>query len=389
MNVALFLDCFYPMKNGVITSVMQLKEGLEKKGHHAVIASIQVKGYETSDPTIKLFPQIAMDFGSKQDFGLALAYPNKVVRFLKRHKIDLIHTHTEFGMGVAGLIAAKKLGLPRVATSHTLWYDYSNYNILLRSKWVVRKFMALYYTGVNAIIAPSIKSKRFNEEIVPRVKKYIVPNGIDFKSFKAKPVTDKDKKAERERLGIGVDDKVFVFVGRVGPEKRIAKLIGALAPLMVKNKSYKLLVIGDGPAKESMQRKAEALGVAKNVIFTGFINWERISLLYSLSDAFVSASLSEMHPMTYIEAAMSGLPLVVRRDASCEELVLDGENGYMCDTDDQIPEKIELFINDEKKLKKFSARSMEISDRFSSENFVNNVLNVYHEVLKEHENKKK
>ncbi|RPJ07872.1 MAG: glycosyltransferase, partial [Spirochaetaceae bacterium] len=252
MNIAIFLDCFYPMKNGVITSAMQLKEGLDKKGHHVVIVSLRVPGYRERHPDIMLFPMIPMDFGSKQSFGPAIISPGRLLKFLRKHKIDIIHSHTEFTLGYASLFAAKALKVPRVVTSHTLWSDYSNYNILLRYKVILYNFMRIYYCGIRAIIAPSVKSKRFNDILVPKIPKYIVPNGIDVFSFKGKPVPDAQKAERMSRLGILPDDDVLIFVGRIGPEKRVMKMLKAFAPLMRKRKNLKLMFVGDGPDRGNL-----------------------------------------------------------------------------------------------------------------------------------------
>ncbi|RPJ05402.1 MAG: glycosyltransferase, partial [Spirochaetaceae bacterium] len=113
----------------------------------------------------------------------------------------------------------------------------------------------------------------------------------------------------------------------------------------------------------------------------GFVDWTEIHTLYAFSRIFVSASLSEMHPMTYIEATMSGIPLVTRKDDSCMDLVLDGKSGYLAETDSGMAQRVDELLSDRKKLESFGKASLENSLNFIAEYNVNGVLAVYKIVL--------
>jgi len=381
MNIALFLDCFIPMKNGVITSALQLKEGLEKKGHHVVVVAVKVKGYKSNDPNILLFPQISLDFGSKQGFGLGLVNQKKLNKFLKEHKIDIIHTHTEFGIGFGGRKAALKLKIPRVTTTHTMWEQYTNYSPLLGIKPLFRGFFKLYIKGTSVIVAPSIKAKKHYETIVPEIPFQIVPNGIDVKKFKSIPTTKKDIENIKLQYGLKKEDKILIFVGRIGPEKRVGALMDSVIPLCKKDKNIKLVYVGDGPDMETLKKKASSVNLEKNFIFTGFVDWEQVHKLYSISNIFVTASLSEVHPMTLIEGAMCGLPLIARKDYSYLDLIENKKNGYLVNTDEEMTRKIEELIYNKTKLKSFSKASLEISKKFTAENHVNRMEKLYKKVI--------
>ncbi len=381
MNIALFLDCFTPMKNGVITSALQLKEGLEKKGHHVCIVSVLVKGYENKDPDVLLIPQIELDFGSKQGFGAALVNNKKVINFLKEHKVELIHSHTEFMIGLAAKHAAKKLGIPRISTTHTMWEMYSNYSPILGMKSIWRTYFRFYMKGTSVIVAPSIKAKKYDNLVVPQIPVQIVPNGIDMAKFKQKPMTKEELHDLRARYHLSPEDKILIFVGRIGPEKRVVELYHAMEPVMKKHKHVKMVFVGDGPAHEELQKRANELGLSEQTVFTGFVDWKEVYRLYSIANLFVTASLSEVHPMTLIEAAICGVPSVARRDDSYLDLIEEGKNGYMADTDEAMTEIVEKLITDDKKLKLFSEEALRISQKFSAENHVNRMEKLYKKVL--------
>lgn len=365
------------MKNGVITSVQQLRDGLRKRGHDVVIVSVQAKGYVNADPDILLIPQIEMDFGSKQGFGLALPARRRLLAFLKEHKVGLVHTHTEFGIGLAGRWAAKNLGVPRVSTSHTMYEMYTNYSFVFELKTVWRAFYRYYMKGTHVIVAPSLKAANYNKIVVPGIPIQMVPNGIDVSNFiRSEP--DAEARLElRGRYGIKPADKVMVFVGRIGAEKRCEELLAALIPVLRRHEAIKFLVVGDGPALESLMAMAGTAGLEKQIVFTGFVNWADIHRFYSISDLFVTASLSEVHSMTLIEAAICGLPTVARRDESNLDLVIQGRNGHLADTDEELALVAERLATDDAARAAFSRAAREIALRFTADNHVERMERLY------------
>jgi len=381
MNLALFLDCWTPMKNGVITSVQQLREGLVRRGHRVVIIAVQMKGNETEDPDVLLIPQIEMDFGSKQGFGLAIPVRKHLLKFLKKHEVGLIHTHTEFGLGFAGRWAAKKLGVPRVTTTHTMFEMYSNYSFVLEFKSVWRAYYRHYMRGTSVIVAPSLKAVKYNELVVPKLPVQVVPNGIDMAKFVQNPLSPAEIVEERKRLGIAPKDKVVVFVGRLGPEKRVEELLGAVIPVLRRREDVKMLFVGDGPSMEALKAEALVHEVGSKVIFTGFVDWKVVYHMYSISDLFVTASLSEVHSMTLIEAAMCGLPTVARKDDSNIDLVIDGRNGWLVESEAELEAKVDELVRDHDELERFGHEAHEVSKLFTAERHVERMEKLYRRVI--------
>lgn len=381
MNIALFSDCFLPSKNGVITSILQLKEGLEKRGHHVVVVSVKGKNSEKNPPDMLLFRKIPHDFGTKQGYGIGIINLKKLISFLKKHEIDIIHSHTEGIIGWAGKYAAKKLNIPRVATSHTLWEHYKHYSIVVKTSSIIKTVMRFYYKDINAIVTPSLKSKKFNNIVAPEIKKYIIPNGIDYKKFIPSEIKNNELSEIKKNYGIQEGDKIILYVGRMSVEKRIENLIESLDPLLKKHNKIKLLLIGDGPDMKKLQKRAKELNIENNLIFAGFINWEQMYKFYMIADVFVSVSLSENNPMTLIEATMSAMPVIARKDESSADFLKNGWNGYVADTDDEIAGKLEDLIFDNEKLKVFSENSFELSKKYTVDNHVMMMENLYKKLI--------
>jgi len=381
MKIAIFTDCYTPIKNGVVTSVKQLKEGLEKKGHLVVVVTVAVPNYEEKDPHILRIASIKLGLGTEQRIGLV--QQKKINNFLKEHEIELIHTHTEFSLGFSGKAAAKKFKLPHVHTTHTMWEDYRHYvlNGMLLSPKIIKIGLKIFIKNVKAIIAPSIKAKNYWQKLTPHTLIEVIPNGIDLTKSKNKQLDENKITEMKASLGIKETNKILIFVGRIGQEKRIMELYNTLVPLLKENENLKLLLVGDGPLLAKLKEKTEKLGLVNQCIFTGFVDWETVQILYRVSNIFVTASLSEVHPMTIIEALFSHLPIIARKDESIFDLVANKVNGYLVDTDEELGQKVKELLSQPEFLADFAKASFKLAKNFTAVEHVNHVEKLYQRVL--------
>jgi 1,2-diacylglycerol 3-alpha-glucosyltransferase len=380
MNIALFTDCYVPIKNGVVTSVLQLKEGLEKKGHNVTVITVEVPNYDEKDINVFRLPSINSYLG-EQRFGIV--NQSAVNRLLKNRNIELIHTHSEVSLGICGKMAAKKLKIPHVHTTHTMWEEYTHYflNGKLLSVNMVRKYLQIYLKKVTVIVAPSIKAKKYFEKLTPKIPITVINNGIDVFKFKSSEITASEIVQIRKEFNLKKNDKLLIFVGRIGKEKRVSELFDAVVPILNDSSDVKMIFVGDGPDLNDLIKKAKSLNLEDKFIFTGFVNWDVVYRLYSIANIFITTSLSEVHPMTLIEATMCGLSVVVRKDDSYMDLCKNGVNGYLVDSEDELTEKVKYIIGDNALLKKFSKASLEISKLFTAEKHVEKAEKLYKRVI--------
>lgn len=381
MNIAMFTDCYVPIKNGVVTSVMELARGLRNKGHHVVILSVKVPGYVDKDEVVYRVPDIPIGLGTEQRFGF-IWQPN-INRFLKAHNIELIHTHTEFSLGHAGRAAAKKLRLPHIHTTHTMWEDYRTYilNGKLLTRGMIKWYLRYFLRPVYALISPSSKAKHYHEALLPDTPITIIPSGINVKHFKSIPFTQRDINEMKEIYGIAPDDFIAIFLGRLGKEKRVFELFDAMAKGMRDEPRLKTLFAGDGPALASLKKRARKADLADRFIFTGYVPWTSVYKIYSMADVFVNASLSETQGLTLVEAAYAGLPLVSIADECYDMIVKDGENGFLVESDEGIASSVRTLIDDASLRTRFSRKSLQIAKDFTLERFVDRVEAFYKKVL--------
>lgn len=387
MNIALFTDAYLPSKTGVVTVVNQLYEGLKSKGHHVIIITVDNPEVQHDDdnPDIYRVPSTKMGWGMKDQY---FGYPflKKVSKIIKQNKIDIIHCHTEFSMGFNAIHESKKCHLPLIGTTHTMWEDYYKFYLpgaehispdTIRS--VVRKF----YTHMNGLINVSGKAHDYFKQdfICPEIPSAIIPNSINPQNYCATVSTPEEIAALRESLGVQPDEQMILFVGRVVEEKRVFELVDILDSVFEKTQKSKAVIVGDGAALKYMKKLVSVSHNADRFVFTGFIDNSLVHKYYEAANLFVSPSLSEMHSMTILEALTTGMPIVVRKDTSYNDTVIDGFNGYQADTDEEMSEAIIRVLEDRDLQKQFSENSREHSVQFLPEAFIDKHVAYYQAVI--------
>lgn len=383
MNIGIFTDCYFPTKNGVTTSIVHLKEGLEQRGHQVVIFTVKYPCYKKHDPTIYRFSSFS--FNAALELRMGLAAQRTVNRIVQARQLDILHTHTEFSLGWAGRRAARRFNIPIVHTAHTMYQDYRHY---LRGgqyispkiiQWMFRRFLSNY----TVVICPSRKMQAYFSPFLPALNTVVIGNGVSNIRFSPQRLTPAERVNLRRNLGVEASDKVILSVGRLAQEKRALQLLDALTPLLQRHSDYKLLFVGGGPLGEQMRSFAQEYNIGGQVYLTGYIPWEEMNNVYALADLFVTASLSEVHPMTLIEAAMCGLPIAARRDASYENLVKNGYSGCLVETDAQLAEQVAVLLQDEAKRHAFSRHALSVAKNLTSAKHVERCEALYQAVIQQ------
>jgi glycosyltransferase involved in cell wall biosynthesis len=381
MNIGIFADAYLPTKNGMVTSINQLKTSLEANGHNVYIFTVSAK---KAPKMSNVYRSFSISISRKNEGRLSLVNYRKTKKIVESLKIDLIHTHSEFAMGLAGKKIAQSLNIPLIHTCHTLWQYYKHYIMggLFFKVISVETIMRTFLKDYKYIVTPSIKAKKYFINLSDKEAIYeIVPNGIDEDKFLQKTPTVEEIKQVKRIHGIKDKDKIALFVGRLGPEKRVIELVKAWIPYLKKNDYYKLIIVGDGPSLKEIKQIAVDNNLVDKIILPGYVLWEQINLYYQISTVNVSVSLSETSSMTGIESLIQGLPIVVRKDDAFAEIVEEGINGFYANTDDQLVLKtIEIFNNDGLKLK-LSNNSKLISKKFSASNHGKKMLAFYQTVM--------
>jgi 1,2-diacylglycerol 3-alpha-glucosyltransferase len=391
MNIGLFTDVYYPQVCGVSTSIKLLKEELERRGHRVYV--ITVKSKEAKKSTEDVIRITSVPFLPAPEHRIGSLYSLSAYQKIKKLQLDLIHTHTEFSIGLFGRMIAKRFNIPVVHTYHTMYEDYVHYiakSVATNpSKRVVRNYVKLFCRSVDYVIAPSekTKAKLISYGVVNGIS--IIPTGIDVLKFKSAYEDPTVRSTIREKYGVLPEDKVVLFVGRMAKEKSIHLILDAFDQLAHALKEAKLIIVGDGPEAEKLREHAQTLIKKDRILFTGAVNYDVIPEMYQLGDCFVSTSITETQGLTIIEAMAAGLAIVARYDKNLESLMRHEYNGLLVYDIKQLPTELYRALHNENQSKKLVENALLDSYDLSLEKFGLEVEQLYHYVIRKRRLKKK
>ncbi len=389
MRIGIFTDTYPPFINGVSTSVVMLKKALEQKGHDVYIVTVNNENlkykYEEDEKIVRI-PGVPTGI---YDYRLTGIYPLVALNKIRKWKLDIIHSQTEFSVGTFARIISKQFRIPLVHTYHTMYEDYVHYitkgYFNGASKKIV-EYLTLFYCDktISELIVPTKKAyELFKQKYMVDRNVYIVPTGIEVERFYKENNKQLNIVKKRKELGINKDDFVILFVGRIAQEKSIDILLESM-PLLIKEcgKKIKLLIVGDGPDLNDNKKYVRDNKLEKQVIFTGKVPWENIPEYYLISDVFATASTSETQGLTVIEAMAASLPVICINDESFKETVIDNLNGKIFEDKEGYQKAVIELYKNKKLYAQLSKQAKNSAITHSSKYFASQVLEVYNIAIK-------
>lgn len=390
MNIGLFTDTYMPQINGVGSSVCTLARQLRLQGHTVYIFAPWSPDTQENEEEQFVIRMPSMPFVFLKGFRVGLCYPPKAINKIVHLKLDIVHTQTEFSLGTFGRILAKSLNLPVVHTYHTMYEDYVHYivngeRVTARTKKEARKFSALFCNTANAVIAPTKKVEHYLHEYGVTRPISIIPTGINLKKFQKSNFSPEDIKNLRNEYGLADENKTVLVLGRIAQEKSIDVVIKAMPSLFERMDYARLVIVGDGPCRDELEKLAESLNIADKVIFTGAKPWAEIGKYYQLGDVFVTASVSETQGLTFAEAMAAEVPIIAKKDESIGDVIEDEYNGFVFETDSALADRIYELLSDDKKRAALTKNALIYASSMSAETFADRVEHLYADILSDPE----
>ena len=346
MNIGIFTDTYYPQVSGVATSIKTLREQLEKQGHTAYI-------FTTTDPNVdksiyerNIFRFSSIPFISFTDRRIAVRGLFHAYQVAKELNLDIIHTQTEFSMGLIGKFVAKNLKIPCIHTYHTMYEDYLHYVAKgrLLKPYHVKQMSKSFCYHMSGIVAPSLRVKETLERYGIDEPIEIIPTGVDISKF-----SKSTNENIREKYKINPEQPLLLTLSRLAFEKNIDKLLNAMPDILARVPETKLMICGDGPARESLVQQVSDMNLIDSVIFTGEINNDEVGGYYKAADVFVSTSVSESQGLTYIEAIASGTKVITTHSPYTDSILTDASIGMTFTGEDELVNKVvDYLLNGEK-----------------------------------------
>ena len=384
MKILIATDFYKNNLGGVTSSVFALCKGLHYYRHEVKVLTMSsdTKSHHENDEY--LLGSLPAFYAPGMRFSLRTYDP--LIEELINWRPDIIHVQSEGSALFMARKIQKECNIPLIMTAHT---DYAYFVFKqMKDDPLIKKFTALIgkiiYAPAYKIIVPSSKALGFSFLKPYKDRLIVVSNGIELEKYQ-KSLTDSEKKELRKTLGISENNKILCAITRLSKEKNIEELITYLPDLLKKTPDVTLMIVGEGPYRRHLQKLVERLDLQNNVVFTGQIPFEEIWRYLDLSDVFVSASLFEVHSMSYLEALSQGLPLLCRNDEALKGVLEHKVNGYIYNTRKEFIDYALNILNDDELRKKFGSNSLEKAADFSCIKTAQKMIGIYEDTISEYQ----
>lgn len=323
MRIALFSEVYWPMVSGVGVTLLRLTDALQERGHAVRVYSATYPPPPGRPDRPEVHRSPSVPFFLYPDVQWAFPRQRDVAEDLQAFEPDVVHVATEFSLGIAGVKAARQLGLPIIASAHT---DYDQYAARYGVTWALRAgwhYLRWFYGQAHRVLCPS----RIYEEALHRhgvLHTGLWSRGVDPRVFAPRF----RNQAYRAAVGAGPDDLIVTYIGRIAREKNLGLLLEAWESLAPERGGAQLVLVGRGPLEDDIRRR-ELPGVH----VTGLLQGEPLSAAYASADIFAFPSPTETFGNSLLEAMGSGLPSIVAAGGGVLEFAEHGRNAWLVEPD--------------------------------------------------------
>lgn len=326
MRIGMMADAYKPHVSGITNYIDLSKRHLENAGHDVFVFTFGDLDHPDGEPRVIRSPGLPL-----QDTGyyLSFRYSREAKRLLQT--MEVLHVHHPFLSGRLALRYARPLQIPIVFTNHTRYDLYAQAYLPMMpeeiSDGLLKAYMPSFCAAVDLVISPSAGMKKILRQLDVESPIEVVPNGVELDRYlHAAPLP-------RANFGFADEDFLFIYVGRLGPEKNVDFLLRAFHAVAESFDHTRLLILGDGPAREELQALASDLGLSERARFAGMIPYDDLPAYLAMCDAFATASVTEVHPLSVIEAMGAGLPVLGIHSPGVGDTVVDGVTGFLSQED--------------------------------------------------------
>jgi 1,2-diacylglycerol 3-alpha-glucosyltransferase len=326
MRIGMMADVYKPHISGITNYITLYKHYLEQAGHEVYIFTFGDLDYPDDETNVLRSPGLPLvDTG----YYLNFRYSRKAKALLQT--MDIVHVHHPFLSGRLALNYCHPLHIPIVFTNHTRYDLYAQaYMPLLPeeiSDTFLQSYMPLFCNAVDLVVSPSPGMADVLRKLGVTCSIEVVPNGVELKRYR------ESTEDCRPEFGFTPEDILLIYSGRLAPEKNIDFLLRAFRGVAEAVEIVHLLIVGSGPEEGSLQKLAVELGMANRIHFFGMVSYDRVPQYLAMCDIFVTASITEVHPLSLIEAMASGLPALGVHSVGVGDTIEDGRTGFLARQD--------------------------------------------------------
>lgn len=327
MRIGMMADLYKPHVSGVTNFIALNKRMLEQAGHDVYVFTFGDPDFVDDEPNVIRAPGIPL---AETGAYLSFRYPRRIRRLLQ--SMDLVHAHHPFLSARLALRYCRPFNIPIVFTNHTRYDLYAQAYLPALPDQIgtafLQAFMPWLCREVDLVIAPSAGLQRVLVRLGVHSPIAVLPNGVDLAPFR-RPLAPVDLAS----FGLAPGGLTLIYVGRLGPEKNLTFLMRAFAGVASAFPEPQLLLVGEGPEREMLEDQVLHGGLRGRVAFAGFVEYAELPRYLAMADAFVTASVTEVHPLSVIEAMASGLPVLGIASPGIEDTIVDGQTGFLASED--------------------------------------------------------
>jgi 1,2-diacylglycerol 3-alpha-glucosyltransferase len=328
MRIGMMVDVYKPYMSGIINYIDLNKSAFEKDGHEVYVFTFGDLDYQDDDPRIIRSPGLPV---SDTGYYLSTRYTTRARKLLQT--MDIIHVHHPFLSGRLALRYCRPAQIPIVFTNHARYDLYAQ----VRFPWMpeevshglIQAYMPNFCEAVDLVISPSSGMEKILRQYGVESHIEVVPNGVELKRFHtAQPLS-------RAEFGFTKEDLLLIYAGRIAPEKNLEFLLQSFAGVSQVFSNIHLLMVGGGQKEhmEEIKSLPSELRIEDRVHFVGMVPYDRLPSYLAMCNVFVTASVTEVHPLSVIEGMATGLPVLGIHSPGVSDSIVDGETGLLATND--------------------------------------------------------
>src|SRR5215216_2391910 len=373
MRIGMMADTYKPYVSGITNYIDLNKRALEDAGHEVYVFTFGDLDHQDDEPRVIRSPGLPL---ADTGFYLSLRYKTKNKKLLQT--MDVVHVHHPFLSGRLALNYCRRPQIPIIFTNHTRYDLYAQARMPLMPKEVsqgmLQAYMPDFCDAVDLVISPSNGMKKILRQYGVESHVEVVPNGVDLHRFHvAQPLS-------RAHFGFTDQDILLIYAGRMAPEKNLEFLLQSFSVVSQVFPHVHLLIVGGGQKlfDEELRSIPSQLGIDDRVHFTGIIPNDRLPSYLAMCDAFVTASVTEVHPFSVIEAMATGLPILGIDSPGVGDSVSAPETGLLATNDlPSFTAKLTYLCTDSTLRKQMGGAAREASAEYDLSRTTNIMLGHY------------
>ncbi len=376
MKVGLFVDTV--VFGGAESMILRLADGLRRRDVEVELLTFENRELIAKSRELGLNRREVPGYPHYRSSLKLPLFIQGFQRFLREQKLDILHSHLLPSVTTA-CWSARLAGIPHVGTFHDVFMFEERFHRPL----LVRIAAAL---GTALVTVSDDMRKRYQASpILAGASMITIHNGIEPLQLSSEADSPKIRQVVRSELGLSadtMDDFVFVCVGRLVEIKRPLLLVRAFAAVVKKIPSAKLLFVGDGPLRESLQELISSLGLERQVKLLGF--QKNVRDILQAADCLVQVSESEGLSCSILEAMEASLPVVATAVGGNAELITEDISGLLVKGEpDSIADALFNIAEDKNRARQMGHAGREaILTKFSEDVMVEKYLALYRKIIR-------